>query len=305
MSAEEMLSREFGTLAEVIHEQARERAGHPALIGPERQRARKLGLGYAAAVGVPAAEANNPSIATRVLDMLPGYLAQESVVAVGEIGLEQGTEAEERTFVRQVRLARQANLPVIVAAPTRDRREGLLRTISLLLEEGIPANHVLINGVAVAVFAYGADVDWAAAAILAVGSLAGGRFGAGYARKLGADTLRRAVVVFGLLLYGVLALALLGLVAGLGQALAKFSLDATIQRDVPHRVQASAFARSDTTLQLAWVIGGFVGIAMPLDPARLGLAVATAVLAAWTVWVIGRRRGLLIRPATADRAESA
>ncbi|MCB0896125.1 MAG: MFS transporter [Nocardioidaceae bacterium] len=97
-----------------------------------------------------------------------------------------------------------------------------------------------------------------------------------------------AVVVFGFLLYGVLALALLGLVAGLGQALAKFSLDATIQRDVPHRVQASAFARSDTTLQLAWVIGGFVGIAMPLDPPRLGLGVATAVLVAWAAFVLLR-----------------
>ena len=86
-----------------------------------------------------------------------------------------------------------------------------------------------------------------------------------------------------------LALALLGLVAGLGQALAKFSLDATIQRDVPHRVQASAFARSDTTLQLAWVIGGFIGIAMPLDPPRLGLGVATAVLVAWTAFVLVRR----------------
>ena len=39
-------------------------------------------------------------------------------------------------------------------------------------------------------------------------------------------------------------------------------------------MQSSAFARSDTTLQLAWVIGGFVGIAMPLDPAQLGLGVA-------------------------------
>ncbi|WP_395659535.1 MFS transporter [Nocardioides sp.] len=97
-----------------------------------------------------------------------------------------------------------------------------------------------------------------------------------------------AVVVFGFLFYGVLALALLGLVAGLGQALAKFSLDATIQRDVPHRVQASAFARSDTTLQLAWVIGGFVGIAMPIDPPRLGLGVATVVLAAWGAFVLLR-----------------
>lgn len=98
-----------------------------------------------------------------------------------------------------------------------------------------------------------------------------------------------AVVVFGFLFYGVLALALLGIVAGLGQALAKFSLDATIQRDVPHRVQASAFARSDTTLQLAWVIGGFAGIAMPLDPPRLGLGVAVAVLSAWSVFVFTRR----------------
>jgi hypothetical protein len=102
-----------------------------------------------------------------------------------------------------------------------------------------------------------------------------------------------AVVAFGFALYGVIALALLGLVAGLGQALAKFSLDATIQRDVPHRVQASAFARSDTTLQLAWVIGGFIGIAMPIDPPRLGLGVALAVLAAWGLFVLARspRRG--------------
>ena len=91
------------------------------------------------------------------------------------------------------------------------------------------------------------------------------------------------------LFYGVLVVAVLGLVAGLGQSLAKFSLDATIQRDIPQRVQASAFARSDTTLQLAWVIGGFVGIALPLDPPRLGLGVAAAVVAAWAAFVLLRR----------------
>jgi MFS family permease len=86
--------------------------------------------------------------------------------------------------------------------------------------------------------------------------------------------------------YGVIPLALLGLTAGLSQSLAKLSLDSTIQQHIPTRVQASAFARSDTTLQLAWVIGGFVGIALPLEPARLGLGVALAVLAAWTVYVL-------------------
>lgn len=89
--------------------------------------------------------------------------------------------------------------------------------------------------------------------------------------------------------YGLLVVTLLGLVAGLGQSLAKFCLDSTIQRDIPHRVQASAFARSDTTLQLAWVVGGFVGIAMPLDPPRLGLGVAAVVLAAWAALVLARR----------------
>jgi MFS family permease len=91
------------------------------------------------------------------------------------------------------------------------------------------------------------------------------------------------------LFYGVLPLVLLGLTAGLAQSLAKFCLDATIQRDVPTRVQASAFARSDTTLQLAWVIGGFVGIAVPLEPARLGLGVAVVVLTAWTGFVLATR----------------
>ncbi len=77
-----------------------------------------------------------------------------------------------------------------------------------------------------------------------------------------------AAAIFAALSYGLFTLCLLGFVAGLAQCLAKLSLDSTIQRDVPERVRTSAFARSDTTLQLAWVIGGFVGIALPASPAR-------------------------------------
>lgn len=95
-------------------------------------------------------------------------------------------------------------------------------------------------------------------------------------------------VVVAALFYGLASLALLGLTAGLAQSLAKLSLDSTIQRDVPERVQASAFARSDTTLQMAWVIGGFVGIAIPLMP-RLGLGLAGVVLTAWAAYVLASR----------------
>jgi MFS family permease len=107
------------------------------------------------------------------------------------------------------------------------------------------------------------------------------------------------MVLVAALFYGLVPLVLLGLTAGLAQSLAKLSLDSTIQRDVHERMQSSAFARSDTTLQLAWVLGGFIGIAMPLMP-RLGLGVACGVLAAWAFFVLAlrpRRRAPVAAPA--------
>ncbi len=95
------------------------------------------------------------------------------------------------------------------------------------------------------------------------------------------------------LLYGLPTVALLGVTAGLCQALGKLSLDSLIQREVGERIRSSTFARSETLLQLSWVAGGFLGIALPLVP-QVGLGVATAVLLGVTVWVLasvgGERR---------------
>lgn len=74
------------------------------------------------------------------------------------------------------------------------------------------------------------------------------------------------------------AVAALGAVAGFTQALSKLSLDAMIQRDVPEEVRTSAFARSETLLQMAWVVGGGIGIALPLN-AVVGMSVAAGILA--------------------------
>ncbi|MHB9860866.1 MFS transporter [Streptomyces sp. YIM S03343] len=79
--------------------------------------------------------------------------------------------------------------------------------------------------------------------------------------------------------FGAFLVACLAAVTGFGQALAKLSLDALIQRDVPEQVRTSAFARSETMLQMAWVFGGAVGIVMPLN-GTLGLSVAAAIVAA-------------------------
>jgi MFS family permease len=107
-----------------------------------------------------------------------------------------------------------------------------------------------------------------------------------------------AAAVFAALSYGLFTLCVLGFVAGLAQCLAKLSLDSTIQRDVPERVRTSAFARSDTTLQLAWVIGGFVGIALPADP-HAGMITAAVVLVAWSLFVLAGPRRRTPQPAPA------
>ncbi len=96
--------------------------------------------------------------------------------------------------------------------------------------------------------------------------------------------------LYAALFYGLIPAMVLGLVAGLSQQLGKLSLDALIQRDVPERVRTSVFARSETLLQLSWVIGGFIGVLMPLI-ARLGLFTIAGILVAWLAVVV---RGVVI-----------
>ncbi|MEV0291104.1 MULTISPECIES: MFS transporter [unclassified Kribbella] len=96
------------------------------------------------------------------------------------------------------------------------------------------------------------------------------------------------VAVLVAVFYGFPILIALGLVAGLCSSLGKLSLDAMIQRDVPETVRTSVFARSETVLQLAWVIGGGCGIVLPLIP-RLGFGFLAGVLLIVVLLVIRMR----------------
>jgi MFS family permease len=71
--------------------------------------------------------------------------------------------------------------------------------------------------------------------------------------------------------------ALVILVSNISQSLSKLGLDSVIQRDAVEHVRTSAFARSETVLQLSWVIGGFVAILLPSD-GSLGLTLGSVVL---------------------------
>ncbi|MGC9541736.1 MFS transporter [Streptomyces sp. UG1] len=91
-----------------------------------------------------------------------------------------------------------------------------------------------------------------------------------------------SVAITAAIFFGAVMVAFLAAVAGFAQALGKLSLDALIQRDVPELVRTSAFARSETLLQMSWVLGGAIGIVLPLK-GSFGLLVGAAIVA--TGWL--------------------
>jgi hypothetical protein len=86
-----------------------------------------------------------------------------------------------------------------------------------------------------------------------------------------------AITVLAAVFYSFAMAVVVAGVAAVTNALGKVSLDAIIQREVPESLRASAFARSETLLQLAWVVGGALGIALP-PTGWLGFTVAAALL---------------------------
>jgi MFS family permease len=99
-----------------------------------------------------------------------------------------------------------------------------------------------------------------------------------------------AAAVYAALFFALIPAMILGLTAGLTQSLGKLSLDALIQREIPESVRTSVFSRSETLLQLSWVVGGFIAVFMPLV-AKLGLFTLAGLMVAWLFVVL---RGLVV-----------
>ncbi|MFF9076355.1 MFS transporter [Streptomyces sp. NPDC014735] len=177
-----------------------------------------------------------------------------------------------------------------------ERRPGL-RSVGPAVLNGLQANaaHRMLSGLLIFFLAFllrdqplaGQN---AAASLGIVGVAAGlgnalGTAVGSWVRARGPEVIIASVLALALgvavltaFFFGAVTVAVLSATAGFTQALSKLSLDAMIQRDVPEEVRTSAFARSETALQMAWVVGGGIGIALPLNGV-LGVSVAAGVLA--------------------------
>lgn len=115
-----------------------------SLLGWEPFRAAQFGIAHHCAIALNPKEANDPRC-VEVLDLLPRYLEKDRVVAVGEVGYDSMTAEEDTAFVRQLELAVQHELPVLVHTPHRDKVAGTKRTLDVVRESSLSTEWVVVD----------------------------------------------------------------------------------------------------------------------------------------------------------------
>jgi predicted metal-dependent TIM-barrel fold hydrolase len=118
---------------------------YSSLIGWERFRSSQFGIKHYCTIGLNSREANNERLAEQVMEILPLFIYKEGVVGVGEIGFDDQTAAEEKYYRLQLELAREANLPVQIHTPHRDKKKGTTRSMDIALEHGLEPSMVIVD----------------------------------------------------------------------------------------------------------------------------------------------------------------
>ncbi|MEY2786352.1 MAG: hypothetical protein RL277_2564 [Planctomycetota bacterium] len=116
-----------------------------SLVGWERFRASQFGIAHYCAIGLNSKEANNEKLAREVLELIPYYALKEGVVAVGEIGYDEITSAEERAYQWQLDFAVRHDMVVMVHSPHRDKKNGIRRSLSVAAECRQPMAKLVID----------------------------------------------------------------------------------------------------------------------------------------------------------------
>ncbi|MEX1024180.1 MAG: TatD family hydrolase [Planctomycetota bacterium] len=116
-----------------------------SLLGWERFRCRQFGIAHYCAIGLNSKEANDEGLAREVLAVLPRFALKEGVVAIGEIGYDEITPAEERAFQAQLEFAVEHDMVVMVHSPHRDKKRGIVRSLDVAAEAGVPMHKLVID----------------------------------------------------------------------------------------------------------------------------------------------------------------
>jgi len=115
------------------------------LVGWERFRSAQFGIAHYCTIGLNPKEANNEALAAEVLELLPLFACKEGVVAIGEIGYDDMTEAEDKCFRAQLELAKELDMVVLIHTPHRNKKAGTSRSMDVCIEHGVDPTKVIID----------------------------------------------------------------------------------------------------------------------------------------------------------------
>ncbi len=116
-----------------------------SLVGWERFRAGQFGIRHYCTIGLNPKEANNEALAEAVMELLPLYVCKEGVVAIGEIGYDDMTAAEDKYFRQQLELAKELDLLVLIHTPHRNKKAGTSRSMDVCIEYGLDPSRVVVD----------------------------------------------------------------------------------------------------------------------------------------------------------------
>lgn len=111
----------------------------------EHARAATYGIQQFITLAMNPKEANNRELNDAVVKELPRFLDLPRVVAVGEIGFDQITPAEEDSFCAQAEMARRHGLPILIHSAHVDKKRSIERMFVLLSQMNYPMEKVLMD----------------------------------------------------------------------------------------------------------------------------------------------------------------
>lgn len=112
---------------------------------------------------------------------------------------------------------------------------------------------------------------------------------------LGATGTAALLAVLGAIIDSLATVVVITLLAATASTLAKVCLDSVIARESPEESRASAFGRSETILQLGWVLGGALGVVLP-PTLWIGFATIAGLLVLGGTRMLMAEHGRSLRP---------
>ena len=115
----------------------------------ETSRAKRFGIDHYACISVNPKEAEDTGLAHEVLDGIGPYLDHERCLAIGEIGFNLITGNEEEIFQRQLEMAKERRMLVLIHSPhdtpTVSKRKGVDRILAILRELNYDFGRIIVD----------------------------------------------------------------------------------------------------------------------------------------------------------------